>query len=119
MECVTCLFVRINPFKLLNFSFPHKFRAVGVAAHYDYTVEFTGVGEPPHGKDVGFCTQIGVFVRKKLRNVETERFEEYQRRVYKTVGRAFSSVRSDNFHLKELFWKDNILGFCLFVSNTL
>nr|XP_059864020.1 small RNA 2'-O-methyltransferase [Delphinus delphis] len=36
--------------------------ALDVANHYSYSVEFTGVGEPPAGaEDVGCCTQIGVF----------------------------------------------------------
>ncbi|XP_032073162.1 small RNA 2'-O-methyltransferase [Thamnophis elegans] len=74
--------------------------AVEVAARYDYTVEFTGVGEPPHGKDVGFCTQIGVFVRKKLRNVEPDRFEEYQRRVYTTVFKIIYPSLKDEKYLQ-------------------
>ncbi|XP_058032763.1 small RNA 2'-O-methyltransferase isoform X1 [Ahaetulla prasina] len=74
--------------------------AVDVATRYDYTVEFTGVGEPPHGKDVGFCTQIGVFVRKKLRNVEPDRSEEYQRRVYKTVFKVIYPSLKDEKYLQ-------------------
>ncbi|XP_039185572.1 small RNA 2'-O-methyltransferase [Crotalus tigris] len=74
--------------------------AVDVAARYDYTVEFTGVGAPPHGKDVGFCTQIGVFVRKNLRNVKPERFEEYQRRVYKTVFKVIYPSLKDEKYLQ-------------------
>ncbi|XP_063154428.1 small RNA 2'-O-methyltransferase [Candoia aspera] len=72
--------------------------ALDAAVHYDYTVEFTGVGAPPHGKDVGFCTQIGVFVRKKLRNVEPERFEKNQRSVYKTVFKAvYPSLKEEKY----------------------
>ncbi|XP_015679511.1 small RNA 2'-O-methyltransferase [Protobothrops mucrosquamatus] len=74
--------------------------AVDVATRYDYTVEFTGVGAPPHGKDVGFCTQIGVFVRKKLRNVKPARFEEYQRRVYKTVFKVIYPSLKDEKYLQ-------------------
>ncbi|KAH0618352.1 hypothetical protein JD844_017467 [Phrynosoma platyrhinos] len=53
------------------------------AARYDYTVQFTGLGIPPPGKDVGFCTQIGVFVRKFIKHVEVTQSEKYQDRVYK------------------------------------
>ncbi|XP_048671038.1 small RNA 2'-O-methyltransferase isoform X2 [Marmota marmota marmota] len=36
--------------------------ALQVANRYHYSVEFTGVGEPPAGAEhVGYCTQIGVF----------------------------------------------------------
>uniref|UniRef100_A0A8C6Z357 Small RNA 2'-O-methyltransferase n=1 Tax=Nothoprocta perdicaria TaxID=30464 RepID=A0A8C6Z357_NOTPE len=39
--------------------------ALNIARSYDYSVEFTGVGPPPTGmEEVGFCTQIGVFIRK-------------------------------------------------------
>uniref|UniRef100_A0A8C5UM35 Small RNA 2'-O-methyltransferase n=1 Tax=Malurus cyaneus samueli TaxID=2593467 RepID=A0A8C5UM35_9PASS len=39
--------------------------ALETARCYDYSVEFTGVGHPPTGMEkVGFCTQIGVFIRK-------------------------------------------------------
>lgn len=63
----------------------HKFRALDIAARYDYTVEFTGLGAPPPGKDVGFCTQIGVFMRKYLEDREPEKCKEH---VYKTVSRS-------------------------------
>lgn len=43
--------------------------ALDVANRYSYSVEFTGVGEPPaEAEDVGYCTQIGVF-RKKERQL--------------------------------------------------
>uniref|UniRef100_A0A8B9UQ53 Small RNA 2'-O-methyltransferase n=1 Tax=Anas zonorhyncha TaxID=75864 RepID=A0A8B9UQ53_9AVES len=39
--------------------------ALDAAKRYGYSVEFTGVGNPPTGmEDVGFCTQIAVFVKK-------------------------------------------------------
>ena len=67
--------------------FCQKCRALDAAAHYDYTVEFTGLGAPPPGKDdVGFCTQIGVFVKKYLNNGEPETVEKYKEHVYKTVS---------------------------------
>ena len=39
-------------------------RCNSVAQQYDYTVTYSGVGEPPPAsKDVGHCTQIAVFHR--------------------------------------------------------
>jgi len=39
-------------------------RAHRVCREYGYSVQFTGVGEAlGHWRDVGFCTQIGVFQR--------------------------------------------------------
>uniref|UniRef100_A0A8D2JA86 Small RNA 2'-O-methyltransferase n=1 Tax=Varanus komodoensis TaxID=61221 RepID=A0A8D2JA86_VARKO len=71
--------------------------AQDAAAHYDYTVEFTGLGAAPPGKDVGFCTQIGVFVRNYARNGEPDRLEKYQEHVYKTRGAKRLKM---NHHLK-------------------
>ncbi|XP_062991568.1 small RNA 2'-O-methyltransferase isoform X2 [Elgaria multicarinata webbii] len=72
--------------------------AQDAAAHYDYTVEFTGLGAPPPGKDVGFCTQIGVFVRKNLKNREPDRPEKYQEHVYKTVFKAvYPSLKDEKY----------------------
>uniref|UniRef100_A0A8C0GRE8 Small RNA 2'-O-methyltransferase n=1 Tax=Chelonoidis abingdonii TaxID=106734 RepID=A0A8C0GRE8_CHEAB len=57
------------------------------ATRYDYTVEFTGLGTPPPGtEDVGFCTQIGVFVRKYPKNGETVNSEKHTEHAYKTVN---------------------------------
>ncbi|XP_039341066.1 small RNA 2'-O-methyltransferase isoform X6 [Mauremys reevesii] len=61
--------------------------AVAAATRYDYTVEFTGLGTPPPGtEDVGFCTQIGVFVRKYPKNGETLNSEKHTEHAYKTVN---------------------------------
>lgn len=71
--------------------FCYKSRALDAAARYDYTVEFTGLGDPPPGKDVGFCTQIGIFVRNYLKNGEQSHFEKHQECAYKTVSRSLIS----------------------------
>ncbi|XP_015268620.1 PREDICTED: small RNA 2'-O-methyltransferase [Gekko japonicus] len=73
--------------------------ALDAAARYDYTVEFTGLGAPPPGKDdVGFCTQIGVFVRKYLKNGEPETVEEYKEHVYKTIFKAvYPSLKDEKY----------------------
>ncbi|NWH77869.1 HENMT methyltransferase, partial [Piaya cayana] len=63
--------------------------ALETARSYDYSVEFTGVGHPPTGReDVGFCTQIGVFVRKCPHTIESIQSEEPTEAVYQTVFQA-------------------------------
>ncbi|KAJ6658409.1 hypothetical protein lerEdw1_020113 [Lerista edwardsae] len=69
--------------------------ALDIAARYDYTVEFTGLGAPPPGKDVGFCTQIGVFMRKYLEDREPEKCKEH---VYKTVFKTvYPSLKDEKY----------------------
>ncbi|XP_004853657.1 small RNA 2'-O-methyltransferase isoform X3 [Heterocephalus glaber] len=60
--------------------------ALQVANHYNYSVEFTGVGKPPAGAEhVGFCTQIGVF-RKNSREAPGPCVsEQHDHHVYKAV----------------------------------
>ncbi|XP_054837825.1 small RNA 2'-O-methyltransferase [Eublepharis macularius] len=72
--------------------------ALAAAARYDYTVEFTGLGAPPPGKDVGFCTQIGVFVRKYQKNGEPEAVEKCSEHVYKTIFKAvYPSLKDEKY----------------------
>lgn len=57
-----------------------------MANRYSYSVEFTGVGEPPaEAEDVGYCTQIGVF-RKKEKTTESDVLEHPGERVYEVVS---------------------------------
>ena len=61
-------------------------RALDVASRYSYSVEFTGVGEPPTGaEDVGYCTQIGVF-RKKAAAAGLADLEHHGEHVYEVVS---------------------------------
>uniref|UniRef100_A0A8D0HQ74 Small RNA 2'-O-methyltransferase n=1 Tax=Sphenodon punctatus TaxID=8508 RepID=A0A8D0HQ74_SPHPU len=61
--------------------------ALEVANRYDYTVEFTGLGVPPFRTgDIGFCTQIGVFMRKYPKNSESVKCEDHTEHAYKTVS---------------------------------
>lgn len=65
-------------------------RALETARCYNYSVEFTGVGHPPTGMEkVGFCTQIGVFVRKYPQTGESVPSEKPTEEVYKTVSIIF------------------------------
>ncbi|NXT93669.1 HENMT methyltransferase, partial [Anhinga rufa] len=73
--------------------------ALETARCYDYSVEFTGVGHPPTGmENVGFCTQIGVFVRKYPQTSESARSEKPTEAVYKTVFRAvYPSLKDEKY----------------------
>ncbi|KAM7055499.1 small RNA 2'-O-methyltransferase isoform 1-T1 [Molossus nigricans] len=60
--------------------------ALGVANFYSYSVEFTGVGEPPEGAgNVGYCTQIGVFQKIRAPATESCIVEQCGQHVYKIV----------------------------------
>ncbi|XP_070252480.1 small RNA 2'-O-methyltransferase isoform X1 [Myotis yumanensis] len=60
--------------------------ALGVAGFYNYSVEFTGVGEPPEGAgNVGYCTQIGVFRKIGAPATESCVAEQCGQHVYKIV----------------------------------
>ncbi|XP_047385902.1 small RNA 2'-O-methyltransferase [Sciurus carolinensis] len=60
--------------------------ALQVANRYHYSVEFTGVGEPPAGAEhVGYCTQIGVFQKNSGKATELCFSEQHDQHVYETV----------------------------------
>lgn len=62
-------------------------RALYAASHYGYSVEFTGVGEPPAGAEsVGYCTQIGIFRKNEGKVTEASVSEQCQERAYKAVS---------------------------------
>ncbi|XP_074008661.1 small RNA 2'-O-methyltransferase [Numenius arquata] len=73
--------------------------ALETARHYDYSVEFTGVGHPPKGmENVGFCTQIGVFVRKYPQASESAQSEKPPKAAYKTVFKAvYPSLKDEKY----------------------
>ncbi|NXU48830.1 HENMT methyltransferase, partial [Turnix velox] len=72
--------------------------ALEAARCYDYSVEFTGVGQPPRGMEkVGFCTQIGVFVRKYPLS-EAIQPEKATKAAYKTVFKAvYPSLKEEKY----------------------
>ncbi|KAM6343693.1 small RNA 2'-O-methyltransferase [Alca torda] len=75
--------------------------ALETARHYDYSVEFTGVGHPPVGMEkVGFCTQIGVFVRKYPQASESAQSEKPTKAAYKTVFKAVYPSLKDKKYLQ-------------------
>lgn len=60
-------------------------RADGVCRKYGYSVEFTGVGDAPgETRDVGFCSQIGVFQRVGVLSAQRNN-TELEPTVYKLV----------------------------------
>ncbi|NXF04889.1 HENMT methyltransferase, partial [Smithornis capensis] len=73
--------------------------ALEVAKCYDYSVEFTGVGHPPTGmENVGFCTQIGLFIRKYPQNGESVQSEKPTEAVYETVFKAvYPSLKDEKY----------------------
>ncbi|NWY62501.1 HENMT methyltransferase, partial [Chionis minor] len=75
--------------------------ALETARCYDYSVEFTGVGHPPRGmENVGFCTQIGVFVRKYPQTSESAQSKEPTEAAYKTVFKAVYPSLKDEKYLR-------------------
>ncbi|NWX14826.1 HENMT methyltransferase, partial [Aegotheles bennettii] len=73
--------------------------ALEIAGCYDYSVEFAGVGHPPAGmENVGFCTQIGVFVRKYPQTSKSAQSEKPTEAVYKTVFKAvYPSLKDEKY----------------------
>ncbi|NWI92807.1 HENMT methyltransferase, partial [Pitta sordida] len=73
--------------------------ALEAARCYDYSVEFTGVGHPPTGmENVGFCTQIGVFIRKYPQTGESVQSVKPTEAVYKTVFKAvYPSLKDEKY----------------------
>lgn len=95
--------------KLTLFRHPdHKFEwkreefqcwSSNVADRYDYTVEFSGVGAPPaDAGDIGFCTQIAVFVRNYLETDEMVNKKRETQHVYKTVFKiVYPSLHDEKY----------------------
>uniref|UniRef100_A0A8C5Y4J6 Small RNA 2'-O-methyltransferase n=1 Tax=Microcebus murinus TaxID=30608 RepID=A0A8C5Y4J6_MICMU len=88
--------------------FDHKFEwsrkefqswALRVAETYSYSVEFTGVGEPPAGAEsVGFCTQIGIFRKNGAKAAESCASEQREQHVYKPVVTiSFPSLQQEKY----------------------
>ncbi|XP_037356244.1 small RNA 2'-O-methyltransferase [Talpa occidentalis] len=73
--------------------------ALDVANRYNYTVEFTGVGEPPAGaEEVGYCTQIGIFQKNGTEATETCASEQCREHIYKAVFTAsYPSLQQKRF----------------------
>ncbi|CAM9307108.1 unnamed protein product [Rangifer tarandus platyrhynchus] len=79
--------------------------ALDVASRYSYSVEFTGVGEPPTGaEDVGYCTQIGVF-RKKAEAAGLADLEHHGEHVYEVVyTTSYPSLQQINYRRRVVIY---------------
>ncbi|XP_049736153.1 small RNA 2'-O-methyltransferase isoform X2 [Elephas maximus indicus] len=73
--------------------------ALDVANLYNYSVEFTGVGEPPAGaENVGYCTQIGIFRKNMAKAAELCVPEQHGEHVYKVVFTAtYPSLQQEKY----------------------
>nr|XP_020856113.1 small RNA 2'-O-methyltransferase isoform X2 [Phascolarctos cinereus] len=73
--------------------------ALDAARHYGYSVEFTGLGEPPPGAEaVGFCTQIGVFVKTIPNTVKSLHDEKTIECAHTTVGTViYPSLKEEKY----------------------
>ncbi|NXJ91528.1 HENMT methyltransferase, partial [Corythaixoides concolor] len=73
--------------------------ALEAARCYGYSVEFTGVGHPPTGmENVGFCTQIGVFLRKYHQTCESAQSEKPTEAVHRMVFKAvYPSLKDEKY----------------------
>ncbi|XP_045402631.1 small RNA 2'-O-methyltransferase isoform X1 [Lemur catta] len=81
--------------------------ALGVAKTYNYSVEFTGVGEPPAGSEsVGFCTQIGLFRKNGGKAAELCVSDQPDQHVYNPVYTVkYPSLQQDKYLKKVLSQK--------------
>ncbi|CAI9579951.1 unnamed protein product, partial [Staurois parvus] len=60
--------------------------AFKVARHFNYTVEFSGVGKPPpEHEEVGFCSQIALFMKNYTESEESINIKKQYKSIYKTV----------------------------------
>ncbi|XP_007485123.1 small RNA 2'-O-methyltransferase isoform X1 [Monodelphis domestica] len=73
--------------------------ALDAARHYGYSVEFTGLGEPPPGAEaVGFCTQIGVFVKNIPNTDESLHSEKTTECTHTKVGTViYPSLKEEKY----------------------
>uniref|UniRef100_A0A8C5QEY5 Small RNA 2'-O-methyltransferase n=1 Tax=Leptobrachium leishanense TaxID=445787 RepID=A0A8C5QEY5_9ANUR len=76
--------------------------ATKVATCYNYSVDFTGVGDPPaHAKDVGFCSQIGIFTRNYTESEDSLKQKKAFKSVYKTVLNVVYPSLHDEKYLRQ------------------
>ncbi|KAG9483339.1 small RNA 2'-O-methyltransferase [Eleutherodactylus coqui] len=73
--------------------------AMNISRQYNYTVEFTGVGKAePESKDVGYCSQIGIFSKNYVESEESINDKMNCRSVYKRVLHVvYPSIREEKY----------------------
>ncbi|XP_069825092.1 small RNA 2'-O-methyltransferase [Dendropsophus ebraccatus] len=76
--------------------------AMNISRQYNYTVEFTGVGElGADSKDVGYCSQIGIFTKNYTETEETIRNKMKYRSTYKRVLHVIYPSIQDEKYLRK------------------
>ncbi|XP_073438969.1 small RNA 2'-O-methyltransferase isoform X2 [Dendrobates tinctorius] len=77
--------------------------AVKISRQYNYTVEFTGVGKAePETKDVGYCSQIGIFRKNYNESEESINNKKGHRSVYKRVLHVVYPSIQDEKYLRKV-----------------
>ncbi|XP_018424493.1 PREDICTED: small RNA 2'-O-methyltransferase [Nanorana parkeri] len=78
--------------------------ALKVARHYNYTVEFSGVGKPPPDhEEVGFCSQIAVFMKNYTESEESISIKKQYKSIYNTVLHVvYPSLREEKYLRKAI-----------------
>ncbi|XP_075688356.1 small RNA 2'-O-methyltransferase [Rhinoderma darwinii] len=73
--------------------------AMSIAREYNYMVEFTGVGEAKSEiKDVGFCSQIGIFSKNYAESEESINNKRNYKSVYKKVLHVvYPSIQQEKY----------------------
>ncbi|XP_008067857.1 small RNA 2'-O-methyltransferase [Carlito syrichta] len=78
--------------------------ALCVADRYNYSVAFTGVGDPPSGAEsVGYCTQIGIFQQNGGKAPELRVAELCEQHIYTTVFTvSYPSLQQERYLVPQL-----------------
>ncbi|KAM3915201.1 small RNA 2'-O-methyltransferase [Leptodactylus fuscus] len=73
--------------------------ALNISRQYNYTVEFTGVGQAePESKDVGYCSQIGIFRKNYTESEASMNVKKSCRSVYKRVFHVvYPSIQEEKY----------------------
>ncbi|KAM4022541.1 small RNA 2'-O-methyltransferase isoform 2-T3 [Anomaloglossus baeobatrachus] len=84
--------------------------AMNIARQYNYTVEFTGVGEAePKSKDVGYCSQIGIFTKNYNESEESFNIKKSHTSVYKRILHVeYPSIQEEKY-LRKVVLKNALL----------
>ncbi|XP_056379491.1 small RNA 2'-O-methyltransferase [Hyla sarda] len=77
--------------------------AMNMSRTYNYTVEFTGVGEAgPESQDVGYCSQIGIFTKNYMETEESISNKKKYKGVYRSVLHVVYPSIQDERYLRKV-----------------
>ncbi|KAG8556139.1 hypothetical protein GDO81_017931 [Engystomops pustulosus] len=73
--------------------------AMNISRQYNYTAEFSGVGEAEsEDKDVGYCSQIAIFRKNYTESVESMNIKKNYRSVYKRILHVvYPSIQEEKY----------------------